>query len=63
MKYIIDTNSPFIMAEYELENVSVFIDESIISKIDFLSLLYNNEAEPCHAQNVYDDLIIELSNK
>ena len=39
------------------EEVKILIDESKIYAEDFLDIVKENKVEPCHMQNVYDDLV------
>ena len=57
MKYIIENGSNYIIVKSKSQIQKVYVDENIISKYEVLKVLSENSVEPCHAQNVYDDLI------
>lgn len=56
MQYFIseDEGGKFVCAR---EEVKILIDESKIFAEDFLKIVKENQVEPCHMQNVYDDLV------
>ena len=57
MQYLIEPNKSWITVISEEENLTILVDQQFISIIDFLEILIENAVEPCHVQNVYDDII------
>ena len=57
MQYLIEPDKSCITVISEEEKSTIFVDQQFISIIDFLEILIENAVEPCHAQNVYDDII------
>lgn len=57
MRYSLEDNSNFLLIQNDKEIIKIIIDENKISKYEVLKLFAENSVEPCHAQNIYDDLI------
>ena len=57
MQYIIENGKNHITVTKGKEIARVHIIPERISIFEFLKILVENAVEPCHAQNVYDDLI------
>ncbi len=57
MKYIIESDKSYITVISEEEKSTTYINQNAITISRFLDILIENAVEPCHVQNVYDDII------
>ena len=57
MYYTISDKNNCIIVKSDNDCVKIFVDEKIVSKYDVLKILADNSVEPCHAQNVYEDIL------
>ena len=57
MRYIIFGENNMILIENETEHARLMVDTERISIYEVLKILRENAVDPCHVQNVYDDLI------
>ncbi|MBR0414602.1 MAG: hypothetical protein IJI67_06000 [Clostridia bacterium] len=57
MKYIIESDKSYITVISEEEKSTTYINQNVITISRFLDILIENAVEPCHVQNVYDDIV------
>ena len=57
MKYIIEDGKNTIVIRANSKVAKLTVDTTRISIFQVLQVLAENSVEPCHAQNVYDDLL------
>ena len=57
MKYIIEPDKNCITVISEEEKSKIYINQNVIGISHFLEILIENSVEPCHVQNVYDDIV------
>ena len=57
MKYIIESDKSYITVISEEEKSTTYINQNAIKMSQFLDILIENAVEPCHVQNVYDDIL------
>lgn len=57
MKYLIEPDKSYITVISEEEKSTTYINQNVIKMSQFLDILIENAVEPCHVQNVYDDVV------
>lgn len=57
MKYFVEPEKSCITVIAKDDKSKIFIDQGVISISRFLEVLIENAVEPCHVQNVYDDIV------
>lgn len=57
MQYLIEPDKNCITVVSKEEKSTTYIDQHVISICQFLEILIENAVEPCHVQNVYDDIV------
>lgn len=57
MEYILFSDNDNIIVRNLTDEAEISVQSDSISIYEFLKILRENEVEPCHIQNVYDDLL------
>ena len=57
MKYMIENGKSQITISDEDDCATVIIDPKKTSIFEVIKIFVENAVEPCHAQNIYDDLL------
>ena len=57
MEYILFSDNDNIIVRNLTDEAKISVQSDLISIYEVLIILRENEVEPCHIQNVYDDLL------